>query len=122
MKVLSLRLDQSVLANIEFLSNNNSNNNTNNTVLPMESTSNDLASFLENMNSQQTLELISNLIENKKHLLKRIIDNENNDISPKRSKNNENEEIASPFFDINLSGSLSSTSAQTQSNNTIGKL
>ncbi len=92
MKVLSLRLDQSVLANIEFLSNNNSNNNnTNNTVLPMESTSNDLASFLENMNSQQTLELISNLIENKKHLLKRIIDNENNDISPKRSKNNENE-------------------------------
>ena len=107
------------MAFIEFLSNNI---NTNSTVLPTGSTSNDATTFSENMNSQQTLELISSLLQNKKHVLKRIMNEENNDISPKRSKNNQDEEITSPFFDINLSGSLSSTPAQIQSNNTIGKL
>jgi len=119
-KILSLCLDRSVLANIELLSDNNNNNN--NIVLPTESTSNDTTTFLENMNSQQTLELISSLLQNKKHLLKRILDEENNDITPKRSRNNENVEITSPFFDMNLSGSLSSTSVRTESNTTIGKL
>jgi hypothetical protein len=110
------------LTNIELLSIDNNNNNNNNTVSSTESTPNDTASFLENMNSQQTLDFISNLIQNKKHLLKRIIDDENNDISPKRSRNNETEETTSPLFDINLSGSLSSTSARTQSNITTSKL
>jgi len=111
-----------VLTNIELLSDNNNNINNNNIVLPTESTSNDTATFLENINSQQTLELISSLLKNKKHLLKRILDEENNDITPKRSRNNENVEITSPFFDMNSSGSLSSTSVRTESNTTIGKL
>ncbi|CAF1225115.1 unnamed protein product [Rotaria sordida] len=107
--------NRSVLANIELLYGNNNNNNV---ILPTESTSNDTATVVENMSSQQTLELISSLLQNKKHLLKRIMAEENNDISPKRSRNNENEEITLPIVDMNLSGSLSSTSAQTQSNNT----
>jgi len=107
------------LANIELLSDNNNNNN--NIVLPTESTSNDTTAFLENMNSQQTVELISSLLQNKKHLFKRILDEENNDFTPKRSRNNENEEITSPFFDMNLSGSFSSTSVRTEPNTTIGK-
>ncbi|CAF1536894.1 unnamed protein product, partial [Adineta steineri] len=68
------------------------------------------------MSSQQTLELVSNLFQNKKHLLKRILDEQNNDITPKRSRN---EEITSPVFDMNLSESLSSTPIQTESNITI---
>ncbi|CAF4062246.1 unnamed protein product, partial [Rotaria sordida] len=110
--------NRSVLANIELLSNSNSNNN-NNTVLSTETTSNDTVTFLENMSSQETLKLISGLLQNKKHLLKRILDEEDNDFTTKRSRNNENEEITSPFFDMNLSGSLSSTPTRTECNTTI---
>ncbi|CAF3133389.1 unnamed protein product [Rotaria sp. Silwood2] len=111
--------NRSVLANIELLSNSNNNNN-NNTVLSTETTSNDTATFLENMSSPETLKLISGLLQNKKHLLKRILDKEDNDFTTKRSRNNENEEITLPFFDMHLSGSLSSTPARTESNTIIG--
>ncbi|CAF2864051.1 unnamed protein product [Rotaria sp. Silwood2] len=110
--------NRSVLANIELLSNSNNNNN-NNTVLSTETTSNDTATFLENMSSPETLKLISGLLQNKKHLLKRILDKEDNDFTTKRSRNNENEEITLPFFDMHLSGSLSSTPARTESNTII---
>ncbi|CAF5134917.1 unnamed protein product, partial [Rotaria magnacalcarata] len=85
-------------------------------------TSNDTATFLENMSSPETLKLISDLLQNKKHLLKRILDAEENDFVTKRSRNNANEEITSPFLDMHLSGSLSSTPARTESNTTVGKL
>nr|ACY69871.1 hypothetical protein [Adineta vaga] len=119
-KVVSLCLDRSVLVNMK-LSNNNNNNN-DDILLPIESTSINTFTLLENMSSQQTLELLSGVLQNKKHLLKRILDEDNDDINSKRSRNNENEEITSPFVDMNLSESLSSTSVQTQSNSTVGKL
>ncbi|CAF1672952.1 unnamed protein product, partial [Adineta ricciae] len=107
--------NRSVFFNLELFNNNNNNNDV---TLPIESTSVDTFTLLENMSSQQTLELLSGVLQNKKHLLKRILDEHDDDINPKRSRSNENEEIASPFVDMNLSESLSSTSVQTQSNNT----
>ncbi|CAF1534404.1 unnamed protein product [Adineta ricciae] len=107
--------NRSVLPNVELLSNNNNNN----TPFHAESTSTDVATLLDNMSSQQTLELLSGFLRNKKHLLKRIMNEENNDIKPKRSRNNENEEITSPFLDMNLNESSSTTSVQTQSNTTL---
>ncbi|CAF1449530.1 unnamed protein product [Adineta ricciae] len=109
--------NRSVLVTMELSNNNNINGGI---LLPMESTSTDMSTSLENMNSQQTLELLSGLLRNKKHLLKRILDEDKDDINLKRARNNENEEIASPFVNMNLSESLSSTSAQTQSNKAPG--
>ncbi|CAF0973081.1 unnamed protein product [Adineta ricciae] len=105
-----------VLSNIELLPGSVINNN--DTLLPAEPTANDTTILLNNMSSQQTLELLSTLLQNKKHLLKRILDEENNDASPKRSRNNESEEVTAPFIDMNLSGTLSSASAPTESNTT----
>ncbi|CAF1517353.1 unnamed protein product [Adineta ricciae] len=107
---------RSVLSNIETLSASVINNS--DTLLPGEPASNDTAILLDNMSSQQTLELLSNLLQNKKHLVKRILDEENDDASPKRSRNNGSEEIAAPFTDMHLSGTLSSASVPTESNTT----
>lgn len=83
-----------------------------------------MSTFLENINSQQTFDLISELVRNKKHLLKRVLEEENNDFTPKRPRNNEHEEITLPNFDLNLnlSESFSSTPIQMESNNSIGRL
>ena len=114
------RLDWSASPNIKESSVSVINND--DTLLSAEPTVNDAAILLDNMSSQQTLELLSSLLQNKKHLLKRIMDEENSDVSPKRSRNNTSEEITSPFIDMTLSGTLSSTSAPTDSNTTDGKL
>ena len=114
------------MENIELSSNTTISNaittTNNNNFLLTETTSHDMSILLENMNSQQTLELISNLVRNKKHLLKRILDEESDDFTPKRLKNNEHEQIKLPSFDLNLSESFSSTLIRTESNNGIGKL
>ncbi|UJR11956.1 hypothetical protein I4U23_016134 [Adineta vaga] len=44
----------------------------------------------------------------------------NNDVTPKRSRNSENEETTSSLVDMNLSGSLSATPAAIESNNIVG--
>ncbi|CAF1527429.1 unnamed protein product [Adineta ricciae] len=108
------KANRPVLPNIELLPGSVINNN--DTLLPAEATANDTTILLNNMSSQQTFELLSTLLPNKKHLLKRILDGENNNASPKRSRNNESEEVMAPFIDMNLSGTLSSASAPTESN------
>lgn len=99
-----------------------SKNNNNDTFPSTETASYDVTSVLQNMDSQQTLELISELVRNQKHVVKRVFEQENDGLPSKRSKNNEHEDVTMPTFDFNLisSGSLSLTSTEIQSNNSIG--
>lgn len=96
-----------------------SDNHNNDHLLSVETTT-----FLENMNSQETFELVSKLIHNKKDVFKRIFEEENDEYLSKRSRNSENEETESPNNSINLNsnGSLLPTSSPIKSNRIIGRL
>ena len=75
------------------------------------------------MNSQQTIELIYELIRNKNHLLKRALEENNDATTGKRLKNNEHKEITLPNFQLEFDffESVSSVPIQTQSRIRISK-
>lgn len=99
--------------------------NHNNGHLPsVETTIRDRTTFLENMNSQETFELISELIRNKKDIFKRILEQENDECLSKRSRSSENENTGSSNIGINLNShdSLLSTSSPIQPDSITGRL
>jgi hypothetical protein len=85
-----------------------------------------MSTFLKNINSQQTVELISEVVRNKKHVLKRILEQENDEFTSKRLRNNEDEDedvtLSNFDFNLNSSGVFSSTQTQMQSNSNTGRL
>ena len=108
---------QSESDNIDLPSDNNNN------VLPTETTSHDVSTFLENVDFQQTLELVSELVRNKKPLLKRALEQQSHDSTSKRSRNNDHEEMTLPNFDwnLNLDETFPSTQVQMESNSSTGR-
>ncbi|CAF1251304.1 unnamed protein product [Didymodactylos carnosus] len=107
---------QSELQSIELRSNDDNN------FLQTETTSYDMSKFLEKINSQQTIELISELIRNKNHLIKRVLEEQDNDSTAKQPRNNEREQITLPTFELdhNLTESVSPTPIWTHSTVSIG--
>ncbi|CAF4911080.1 unnamed protein product, partial [Rotaria magnacalcarata] len=105
----------SELQNTELPSNNNN-------FLQTEARPYDVSSFLANINTQQTMEVISELVRNKNHMLKRAFEEQTDNSTNKRLKNDEREQIQLPNFELefNMMEPLSPIPIETQSTITIG--
>lgn len=67
-----------------------------NTSDSIQSTAHNSTTFIDNMSSQEATEFIFGLFQNKKHIFKRILEQQHDECLSKRSRNSDNEDRGPP--------------------------